>query len=220
MTRAGKTRAPGREKRQTHAFTLVLSGIRELNESVEDALYEAGCDDALVGMRNGVPFLDFDREAASLVDAIHSAIRDVERAGLKARVVRVEPDDLVSASEIARRMMRSRESIRQCVEGMRGPGGFPAPVSSVRGTSPIWRWAEVAEWFAARGRKSTVKATLVENARVVATVNSALEISILLPDTLARVWRALQRRGKRAPSHPGAEIVGERRGRAVSSRER
>lgn len=197
MTRGRRTRAPGRG--HAHAFTLVLSGVRELNESMEDALYEAGCDDALLGTRNGVPFLDFDREAASLADAIRSAIRAVERAGLGARVVRVEPDDLVSASEIARRMTRSRESIRQCAEGTRGPGGFPAPVSSVRGTSPIWRWAEVAEWFAAGGRKGRVDPTMVENARVIAAVNSALEISILLPDsiTLARVWRALRRRGKR-----------------------
>lgn len=209
MTKTGGSRAPGRKRQQANTFTLVLTGIRELNASVEDALYEAGCDDALLGTRNGVAFLDFDREAESLVDAIHSAIRDVERAGLGARVVRVEPDDLVSASEIARRTMRSRESIRQCVEGSRGPGGFPAPISSVRGTSPIWRWAEVAEWFARKDRKGGVHPRLVENALVIAAVNSALEISILLPDSIAltKVWRALRRRA-RPHARPGARRSG------------
>jgi hypothetical protein len=49
-------------------------------------LYEAGCDDALIGMRDGVAFADFIREANSFTEAIQSAIRDVERAGVGARV--------------------------------------------------------------------------------------------------------------------------------------
>jgi len=53
-------------------------------------------------------------------------------AGLKGTVVRVEPDDLVSAAEIARRVGRSRESIRQLGGGLRGPGGFPAPLARIK----------------------------------------------------------------------------------------
>ncbi|MFQ5845167.1 MAG: GTPase RsgA, partial [Planctomycetota bacterium] len=72
---------------------------------------------------------------------------DLDRADLDTWLARVEPDDLVTASEIARRARRSRQSIQQLVEGTRGPGGFPPPVSSLTKRSPIWRWAEVAQWF-------------------------------------------------------------------------
>jgi hypothetical protein len=76
----------------TWSFTLVLSGVRALTDEVTDALFQAGCDDALVGMRDGAIYLDFDREAASFRDAVLSAIADVEKAGLGARVIRVEPE--------------------------------------------------------------------------------------------------------------------------------
>jgi hypothetical protein len=74
-----------------HEFTLILSGISELTPEVTDTLYEAGFDDALVGMVNGVPYIDINhRESDSLEDTIRQAIRDVEKAGY--RVIRVESD--------------------------------------------------------------------------------------------------------------------------------
>jgi hypothetical protein len=72
---------------QTCEFTLILSGLSEVTDEMTDALLEAGCDDALVGTRDGVVFLDFSREADSLRVAILSAIADVEKAGIGARVV-------------------------------------------------------------------------------------------------------------------------------------
>ena len=41
-----------------HEFTLILSGISELTPEVTDALYEAGFDDSLVGMVDGVAYID------------------------------------------------------------------------------------------------------------------------------------------------------------------
>lgn len=66
-------------------FTLVLDGVTELTRQIEDALYEAGCTDALLGSCNGVVFLDFDREAKCLEDAVLSAIAAVEAAGIGAQ---------------------------------------------------------------------------------------------------------------------------------------
>jgi hypothetical protein len=81
-----------------HEFTLILSGITELTPDVTDAIYEAGFDDSLVGMMDGVPYIDVNhRESDSLEGTIRGAIRDVERAGF--RVVRVESD---SANVITR----------------------------------------------------------------------------------------------------------------------
>jgi hypothetical protein len=74
-----------------HEFTLILSGIGELTPEVTDTLYEAGFDDALVGMVKGVTYIDINhRESDSLEDTIRQAIRDVEKAGY--RVIRVESD--------------------------------------------------------------------------------------------------------------------------------
>ncbi len=67
-------------------FTQILSGAPELTVEVLDAFYEAGCDDALIGTRDGVAYADFCREADSFRQAVLSAIRDVESAGVGARV--------------------------------------------------------------------------------------------------------------------------------------
>ena len=82
----------------TYTFTLVLTGAAEPMDEIQGALVRAGCDDALLGSREGTLFLDFDREASSLADAIDSASRDVERSGAGLRVVRVEPDELVTTA--------------------------------------------------------------------------------------------------------------------------
>ena len=71
---------------KTYTFTLVLSGFSELREDMEDRLFESGCDDALLSFRDGVPYLDFDREAETLREAILSAIINVEGAGIGACV--------------------------------------------------------------------------------------------------------------------------------------
>jgi hypothetical protein len=71
-----------------HAFRVVLANVTELTDALEDALFEAGCDDAGLGSCDGVVTIDFDREAESLGQAIDSAIADVKRAGFK--VARVD----------------------------------------------------------------------------------------------------------------------------------
>ena len=72
-----------------YAFTLEVSGIDTGRENYEDALYEAGCNDALIAVVNDTMFLDFRRDGLSFEDAVKSASRDVELAGGK--VVRVVP---------------------------------------------------------------------------------------------------------------------------------
>jgi len=81
-----------------HNFVLVLSGVPEPDGELENALFEAGCDDATLAFRNGVGYLELDRRALSLDAAILSAIRDVERADSRLAVVAVEPGDAASAA--------------------------------------------------------------------------------------------------------------------------
>jgi hypothetical protein len=76
----------------TFRFTLILTGVKAFTGRMCDALYRAGCDDALPGAKGGVAFLDFHRQADSFHEAVFSAVQAVETA-LAAKVVRVEADD-------------------------------------------------------------------------------------------------------------------------------
>jgi hypothetical protein len=64
-----------------YSFTLRVAGIRTDNEYYEDALYDAGCTDALVVIQDGDLFIDFDRQAPSYELAVQSATHSVQQAG-------------------------------------------------------------------------------------------------------------------------------------------
>lgn len=200
-TASSKRRRP-RHEAETHVFTLVLGGVRDLSEDLENAVFEAGCDDAVLGLRSGVAFLEFDREAASLPEAVLSAIEDVESVP-HVDVVRVEPDDLVTASEIARRTGRSRESVRQLAGGLRGPGAFPPPLHNVCGTSPLWRWADVAEWFGTTLGDAKIDRREWEAAAFIAMLNSALQMHDLVPtkSVVAALWSRMNRWRERSTTY-------------------
>jgi hypothetical protein len=86
---------------QTHSyeFTLVLSGFSELKPDVMDSLFEAGCDDGLLCLDEyGAPFIEFDREASSLEEAVRSAIADVHKTPY--RVLRVESEAAATVQTI------------------------------------------------------------------------------------------------------------------------
>ncbi|ACK65981.1 conserved hypothetical protein [Rippkaea orientalis PCC 8801] len=131
-------------------FTLVLSGISQRSEdldALEDAIFEAGCDDATLCFHNLIPYLEFDREATSFREAVISAIHQIETINDVIRVERIEPDDLVTASEIARRINKSREYIRLLIQGERGKGEFPLPISGMSNKSLLWSWVKVTQWL-------------------------------------------------------------------------
>lgn len=73
-------------------FTLILSGVAEITPEMADALYSATGGDIEFNMRDDVAYLEFDRTAGSLRDAVNSAIAQVEGARVGVRVVRVESE--------------------------------------------------------------------------------------------------------------------------------
>jgi hypothetical protein len=123
-----------------HEFTLILD--RTPDEAGLDALFEVGCDDGSVEIQTGVALVHFDREASTLARALVTAIHDCERAGF--RVEGVRTDDLVPLRTIADRLGRSYESVRLLATARRGPGGFPAPLSSDGWA--LYSWSQVADW--------------------------------------------------------------------------
>ncbi len=89
------------KKLDVYEFSLVLDGVDDQTEGLEDQLFEAGCDDALINFRNGIVYLVFNREAISIDNAVISAITSVENSKLGAKVNSILLDDLVSELEIA-----------------------------------------------------------------------------------------------------------------------
>jgi hypothetical protein len=153
-------------------FALVIDGVPELTQAVEDALFEAGCDDATLSIQYGHLYAEFSREASSLTDAILSAIHSVQQAGIGATVLRVDECDLVTPAEIARRIDRSRQMVHQYITGERGPGNFPAPECYLRERSPLWAWCAVSYWLA---QNNIIRPEDSWNAEVVAAINTYLE---------------------------------------------
>lgn len=154
-------------------FTLLLDGVNKITLEIENALYDAGCDDATISLRFGRLYLTFSRSAASLKDAIISAIKNVRESGIDATVLRVDQCDLVTQAEIARRIHRSRQLVGQYVKGGRGPGGFPAPACNITDGVPLWYWCEVAYWL---WENNIIKEEDLRDAQDLTVINSVLEL--------------------------------------------
>lgn len=141
-----------------------------------DALYEAGCDDATVGIgQHGRVALNFTREAASAVEAVSSAIADVKRAIPKAKLIEATPD-LVGLTDIAEIMGCSRQNIRKLVVGHRSL--FPSPIHE--GSATIWHLSKVLQWFKAKGSYA-IEDNLIEISKATMQVNIARQMQDLEP---------------------------------------
>lgn len=134
---------------KTYEFSIIASGLDPTADDFEIRFFDAGCDDATISFQKGHIIADFAREAASINDAISTAVTDVKAAG--ATVDRIEPDPLVSLADIAARTGMSRAAITQYSKGQRGKG-FPTPVARVTSESPLWDWSSVARWLFRNGK--------------------------------------------------------------------
>ncbi len=91
---------------KTHQFTLILSGVQQITPQLADALYEATDGDIELNLRDGVAYVEFERPAPTLRDAILSAIREIEDAGMGVRVVRVESEAATVVTQINAELLR------------------------------------------------------------------------------------------------------------------
>ena len=149
-------------------FVLVGSGVDPQADDFEARFFDAGCDDATIAFQNGRIVADFSRDADSLEGALVSAVHEFRAAG--AAVERIEPDPLVSLADMARRSGMSRAAMTNYATGER-QSGFPAPIARVSSNSPLWDWAEVAEWLCRHRRLSDEAA---QQAAIVRAANEAL----------------------------------------------
>jgi hypothetical protein len=100
-----------------------------------DRLYEAGCDDALIGIgKQGCIYLDFIRSAASAFDAISSAIFDVKKVIPDASLIESTPD-FVGLTDTAKILGCTRQNIRNLI--FNGDSRSPSPVYEGTGNRSI-----------------------------------------------------------------------------------
>jgi predicted DNA-binding transcriptional regulator AlpA len=177
---------------KTFEFSIIASGLDPEAEGFADRFFNAGCDDATISFQKGHIIADFARGADSIVDAIVSAVKNVEGAG--ARVDRVEPDPLVSLADIAARTGLTRAAITHYSKGQRGKGDFPSPVVKVTSDNPLWDWSSVAKWLFQNEKLSREVAIEAEAVRA---ANAAIQsheskLQKALKDTLGDYAKELE----------------------------
>ncbi|NOV27357.1 DNA-binding protein [Cupriavidus necator] len=166
-----------------YAFTLryQLPADDSDPDTLAERLYEAGCDDATVGMGVvGRIALAFDREAESAADAIVSALTDARRAMPSASLIEAAPD-LVGLTDIADTVGMSRQNMRKLMLGH--PASFPAPVHE--GASALWHLWEVLLWMSGKGYE--IDPSLTDVAAAAMQVNLAKRAGNIVPAMERRV---------------------------------
>ena len=127
-------------------FSFVLNfalPVRNENPAaLADALFEAGCDDATVGVGPvGTIGLDFTRSAESAEAALRSAIQNVTGAIPGAKLVQAGPD-LVGLTDMAEIFGFTRQNMRKYATGK---ASFPVPAHI--GEPSLWHLAEIVAWL-------------------------------------------------------------------------
>jgi hypothetical protein len=118
--------------------------------------------------------------------AVASAYEDILKTGSK--VERVEPDHLVSLSDIAACSGLTRQAISLYRRAERSLG-FPKPVTCVTSNSPLRDWLEVTELLHAQSR---IDREAVINARIVKEANRFLELHEGQADNFTRRLEMLE----------------------------
>jgi hypothetical protein len=88
-------------------------------------------------------------ESSSLAGAVMEIIGHIEASAPGIRVTRLDPDPLLVMQEIAERVGRTVESVRQSVKGAMG-SARPFPAAEASAPQRLWRWSVVADWYGIR----------------------------------------------------------------------
>lgn len=134
----------------TYHFTVVVRDARVDMDGLEDRLFVAGCDDALICSYNQTVYLEFDRKANSAEEAIQSARQNILAAGFTQLIV--QEAGVSTLSEMAERAGVSRAALSLYAKNKRGDGYFPSPIYGVAAGSALYSWPEVAEWLYKQGK--------------------------------------------------------------------
>ncbi len=129
----------------TYHFTIIVRDADAFDDDLDDKLFVAGCDDALVCRMDDVVYLEFDREAVDAKTAMTTAFNDLNQAGFSDLVL--QEKGVSSLAEMAKRIGVSRTTLSNYAHAKRGSGSFPKPVYGVLSGSALYAWHEVADWL-------------------------------------------------------------------------
>ena len=158
-------------------FTLIFQLAKpDANSEIYiEALYEAGCDDALIGTgKLGYLSVNFIRESNSAFEAISSAINNIKSVLTDAELIHVSPD-LVGVKELTNIFQCSRQNIQKFVN----KPTFPNPV--YKGSQNIWHLKNVLSWFATQGHE--INQELLEVTELAMSINLRIENQTTQPET-------------------------------------
>ena len=172
-----------------YEFTLKFA-LPDANDDPDrhiEALAEAGCDDALVGVgQNGRIALDFTRSAKSAFEAVSSALRDVRKAIPDAALIEASPD-FVGLTDVADVAGFTRQNMRKLMLG--NASTFPPAVHD--GKPAVWHLATVLTWLRDQQGRA-IDDGLLEIAKATMKINIAKEARLLagavLPKNLERLF--------------------------------
>jgi len=146
-----------------YEFTLTFS-LPEAERDPEqylDALFEAGCDDALIGTgQAGSIALDFVRTAKSAAEAVGSAIGNVKAAIPDAELIEVKPD-LVGLTDVAQILQCSRQNVRKYMKTYQD---FTKPVYT--GKTSLWHLLALTSFY-----KFDVPQSIIELSKTTYKIN-------------------------------------------------
>lgn len=150
-------------------FSLIFNFDEEIDPEIYlDALYEAGCGDAIIGIgEKGSIAVDFMRESNSGYQGVYSAIQQVKSVIPTAILIQVSPD-LVGVLELSEIFECTKQNIQKYVN----QDTFPKPF--FKGSQAIWHLDEVLEWFRVK-KKEKVDLKLLEIAKLARNINLMLE---------------------------------------------
>jgi predicted DNA-binding transcriptional regulator AlpA len=100
--------------------------------------------------------VDATDHPSALAKALRAFQRALERAGADAEVSEAkvyidrgdDRDELLSGSDIARRLGVTRQRVHQ----LASRGRFPRPLVAF-GTVTVWRWGDISDWASVQGRR-------------------------------------------------------------------
>jgi predicted DNA-binding transcriptional regulator AlpA len=100
--------------------------------------------------------VDASDHSAALAKALRAFRRALDRAGADGEVSEAkvyidrgdDRDELLSGSDIARRLGITRQRVHQ----LASRGRFPRPLVAF-GTVTVWRWGDISDWASMQGRR-------------------------------------------------------------------
>jgi hypothetical protein len=164
-------------------FTLKFALPDSTQDSQEyiEALGEAGCDDAIIGIGvKGRVALQFTREASDAFSAVTSEIQNVKSAIPDAKLIESTPD-LVGLTDIAKLIGVTRQYMRKLETTKIN---FPQPVHS--GKVAIWHLFNFLQWYEV-SQKKQVNIAIKEIASANMQINIAKEWAQLDHSTQSKI---------------------------------